>query len=324
LTSVPSSTFGLALDPRFPLPGLPPRVISAEQPRIELRPVSQEQLNSIWSGPAGEVVWETLLGPGAHYALRPGAAGDHLISYPKNPSFHLSADGATLSCADPSERNPDWTRTLLDTVLWSVALLRGMALLHAGAVLSPRGVVAIVGAQGAGKSSLVGQLLEDGWPLFTDDILAYQNDGERVTAYPGPALMNLSTRPGAIPEPDAIGRVLAHFDDEPGAPEAWVELAQDSLEPMPLRALVLLARAGESRDIHVSAMSDPLTRIIPHTLAFRTLPGALRARFEAASDLVARVPVFCVNAGIMVPPAELAVALRFALDSTIDPPSSDN
>ena len=215
MNSTRSSAFGLALDPRFALPGLPPRAVSAEQPNVQLCAVSLEQLDALWSGPAGEAVWETLLGPGAHYALLPGIEGDHLISYPEDPSFHLSADGATLSCAEPADRDPDLTRTLLDTVLWNVALLRGVALLHAGAVLSPRGVVAIVGAQGAGKSSLVGQLLEDGWPLFTDDILAYRTEGDQVSTYPGPALMNLSTRPGAVPEPPAIGRVLAHFDDEP-------------------------------------------------------------------------------------------------------------
>lgn len=319
-----SSAFGLALSPRFALPGLPPRTTSAELPEVELRAVSREQLTDLWTGPAGEAVWETLLGPGAHYALLPGSEGDHLITYSDDPSFHLSADGTVLSCAEPSDRDPDWLRTLLDTVLWSVALLRGVTLLHAGAVLSPGGVVAIVGAQGAGKSSLVGQLLSDGWALFTDDILAYRTEGDRVSAYPGPALMNLSTRPGAVPEPGAIGRILAHFDDEPSAAEAWVELSQEAPGPQPLLALVLLARAGESSDVRVSAIPEALLEIIPHTLAFRTRAGALRARFEAASDLVARVPVFCVNAGIAVPPAELAVTLRSALDSTIDPPASDN
>jgi hypothetical protein len=296
----------------------------AELPTIELQAVSREQLAALWSGPAGGPVWETMLGPGAHYALLPGNRGDHLLSYPESPSFHLSADGATLSCVEPADQDPDWIRTLLDTVLWSVALLRGAALLHAGAVLSPRGVVAIVGAQGAGKSSLVGQLLNDGWPLFTDDILAYRRKDDRVIAFPGPALMNLSTRPGAVPEPRATGRIIAHFDEQPGAPEAWVELDQEPLSPQPLLALVLLAREGESHDVQVSALPDALLEVIPHTLAFRTRPGALRARFEAASDLVARVPVFCVSAGITVAPAELAAALRSELDSAIVSPSSDH
>ncbi len=280
--------------------------------------MSLEQLTALWSGPAGEPVWETMLGPGAHYSLLPGNKGDHLIRYPGVPSFHLSPDGGTLSCAEPVGRDPDWTRTLLDTVLWSVALLRDVALLHAGAVLSPRGVVAIAGAQGAGKSSLVAQLLNEGWPLFTDDILAYRTSGNRVIADPGPALMNLSTRPGAVAKPRAIGRILAHFDDEPDSPEAWVQLDLEPPEPQPLRALVLLAREGESHDVQMSAMTDALLRVIPHTLAFRTRPGALQARFEAASDLVARVPVFCMNAGVLVIPAELAAALRSGLDSATD------
>jgi hypothetical protein len=320
LTSAPSSAFGLALRPHFALPGLPPRVGPDESPTVELRDVSREQLESVWSGPAGEPVWETVLGPGASYALLPGHEGDHLIVYRGAASFHLSPDGSVLSCVEPTDRDPDWTRTLLDTVLWGVALLREVALLHAGAVLSPRGVVAIAGGQGAGKSSLVAQLLSDGWPLFADDILAYRTAGNRVIAYPGPALMNLSTRPGAVPKPQAIGQILAHFGEDSGSQEAWIELEQEPAGPQPLLALVLLAREGESREAQVSTITDGLLDVIPHTLAFRNRPGALRARYEAASDLIVRVPVFCVSAGLPVTAAELAVALRSALDSAIDSP----
>jgi hypothetical protein len=322
LIPAPSSAFGLALYPQFTLPGLPPRNSSSDLPAVELRAVSRERLRPLWSDAAGEPIWETMLGPGASYAVLAGCGGDHLILYRGAPSFHLSADGTVLSCVEAADRDADWTRMLLDTALWSVALLRDVALLHAGAVLSPQGVVAIAGAQGGGKSTLVAQLLGEGWRLFADDILAYRTDGDRVIAYPGPALMNLSTRAGATHEPQAIGRVLATFGEDSGSQEAWVQVEQEPIEPQPLRALVLLAREGENRDMQVRRVTDGLLKVIPHSLAFRRRPGALRARYEAASDLIVRVPVFCVSAGLAVPPAELSAILRTALDSIIDFPSS--
>jgi hypothetical protein len=43
------------------------------------------------------------------------------------------------------------------------------------------------------------------------------------------------------------------------------------------------------------------------------MAGSPRRRFEAVSDLVERVPVFCVQAGVEVPPSELAAMVRAAL-----------
>ena len=57
---------------------------------------------------------------------------------------------------------------------------------------SPRaGAIAIAGRTGAGKSSLVAELMRRGHRLLSDDVIAIEAAGIRVTALPGPAVMNL-------------------------------------------------------------------------------------------------------------------------------------
>jgi hypothetical protein len=305
------AALGLGFRLAFPLPGLPLRRLRAGAPIVDVLAVSEEQLLERWSGAAGEPLWQTIFEDGAGYVVQDGAAGDHLIEYADRPAFHLSADGLSLSCVDPPAQSAAWQRTLTDSVLWSVALLHGAVLLHASAVEGPGGAVAIVAAQGGGKSSLAAALALEGWPLATDDILAFERRGEQIVAHPGPNLMNVSRKLGSKLPADALGEVLATFTNA-AASEDWVLVRRFSNGELPLAAVVLLKRAG-SQAATITRIAATTLDVTPHTLAFRKMAGSPRRRFEAVSDLVERVPVFCVQAGVEVPPSELAAMVRAAL-----------
>ena len=309
------AALGLGLQLHFALPGIPRRRRPPGAPTIDIRAVSTPQLLERWSGPSGDPLWQTTFEGGARYVVQPGRDGDHLIEYAGRPAFHLSADGLNLSCADPLTQPASWQRTLTDSVLWTVALLHGAVLLHASAVEGPDGAVAIVAAQGSGKSSLAAQLALDGWPLVTDDILAVERRGEQIVAHPGPNLMNISQDPGIQVTPEALGEVLATFDNH-SSREAWVLVRRFSEGDLPLAAVVLLKRGGNG-PASVSRLPATTLDVTPYSLAFRRMPGAQRRRFEAISDLVERVAVFCVEAGVDVPPAELGAILQTKLQKSV-------
>ena len=292
--------------PHFRLPGLPPRDAPAGAPAIELRAASASDVHARWSGD-GETVWETKFGE-ARYALTRGRAGDHLIEYAGVVAFHLSPEGLDLACVDPATQTADWERTLLDTVLWSVALLHGGQLMHASAVESPGGAVALIAAQGAGKSTLAAQLASEGWPLVTDDILAFERRGEQIVAHPGPNLMNLAPAVTDGVSPESLGTVLASFPDG-ASTESWVLVRHYSQGELPLAAVMLLRRSAGGAP-RVARAESAAIDVIAHTLAFRSIPGAMRRRFDAVGDLVERVPVFCVEGGADATPAEFAGILR--------------
>jgi hypothetical protein len=307
------AAFGLGFDLHFALAGIPRRHPPPGAPTIDICAVSGSELLERWSGPAGDSLWQTMFGDGARYVLQHGQAGDHLIEYASLPAFHLTADGLILSCVDPLTQPASWQRTLTDSVLWTVALLHGAVLLHASAVEAPGGAIAIAAAQGSGKSSLAAQLALEGWPLVTDDILAFERRGEQIVAHPGPNLMNLPQSLGSKLAPEGLGEVLATFRS-PASSEDWVLVRDFSEGELPLAAVVLLKRAG-NQPVRVVRVSPTTLDVTPHTLAFRGMAGAQRRRFEAVSDLVERVPVFCIEAGVEAPPAELAATLRAELSN---------
>ncbi len=63
--------------------------------------------------------------------------------------------------------------------------------LHASAVAFDRKAVVIVGASGAGKSSLALQLMSFGARLVGDDRVTLKREAERLTVSPAPQLENL-------------------------------------------------------------------------------------------------------------------------------------
>ena len=306
-----NAAFGLGFCLDFPLPGIPRRRLHPGAATIDVRAVADAQLLERWSGPVGDPLWHTTFDDGARYVLQAGRDGDHLIEYADQAAFHLSTDGLVLSCAEPLTQPARWQRTLTDSVLWTVALLRGGVVLHASAVEGPDGAVAIAAAQGSGKSALAAQLAFEGWPLVTDDILAFERRGEQIVAHPGPNLMNLSQTPGSELAPEALGEVLATFRSGSSS-EAWVLVRRFCESELPLAAVVLLKRGGD-QPARIARMSATTLDVTPHTLAFRALAGAQRRRFEAVGDLVEQVPVFCIEAGVEVPPAKLAAMLRAEL-----------
>ena len=132
----------------------------------------------------------------------------------------------TRRCAMPSGRKPAepgsacfWT-----LCLWTVSLLRGFELLHASAVTTDHGLIALVARTGGGKSSLAAEFLRRGAALFSDDIVALDDAGGEVIAHPGPPLMNL---PRVLPPAQVGGTVVAEFGDE-----RWVALDRARRRPV--------------------------------------------------------------------------------------------
>jgi hypothetical protein len=185
----------------------------------------------------------------------------------------------------------------MDTVLWTVGLLRGYELLHASAVETGAGVVAFVSGMGGGKTSLAVEWIKRGAVLFADDIVALDDRSGAVLGYPGPPLMNVpASQEGSLPE--AV--TLARFGDE-----RWVQLDTRSRAPAQLSAIVIVHRApGEV------ARCDPITAsslgLLPYAVSLPHLEGRARRRFELLSAAAQSTPMLRLGADPAVPPAQLA------------------
>lgn len=257
---------------------------------------------------------------GASFAVEQGVAGDYRFVHGAPPGppesglsqqtrslHHLSADRRELLCAVRDRSDPSSWRVVLDSVLFTVSLLHGYEALHAGAVATPTGAIAITAPTGGGKSTLLAELLRRGHELVADDVLALESggDGSRPSSFPAPPVMTLPT--ASLP---LLGRgapqPICTLDDE-----SWIAVPVCS-EPLPIRALVVLDRGRGSRYAARPALAkieNPLAPLLESLMRFPKTPERERARFELASALSREAGVWQLTADLETPPSVLADVL---------------
>jgi hypothetical protein len=305
------TAFGLEVEADFPLPGADPDEARRASPSLRVRKVGNGEIPEACNEP--RILRSLLTFDGIPYAMLEGAQGDFLFLFGQEAAFQLTADRAELRCSCRAGNEATWTRLLLDTVLWTVSLLNGFELLHASAIQTPAGVIALVGSTGGGKSSLAAEFLRRGGELFADDVVALSgSDSSTVVAHPGPRLMNL---PLAINPSDIPPLVPLHqFGNE-----TWVRVPGKQLAAQPLAGVVFVVRLpGEQ--LGCQAEVATALSLLPH-MAFlaRLYSGSDlqaqrdRRRFALAADLVTQTPVLRLTADLASTPAELVDVIEMCL-----------
>ncbi len=111
------------------------------EPTLCLRSATAQAIAESWSG-VETIGWEGVI-DGGSFVVERGRAGDHRFVHGAHPDqngtlstgaravHHLSADASVLQCAPADPAEPSWWRVVLDSVLFTVALLRGYEALHA-------------------------------------------------------------------------------------------------------------------------------------------------------------------------------------------------
>jgi hypothetical protein len=320
------------------------------EPSLRIRSANAPEIAERWSG-LQTVGWQGVI-DGAPFVVQRGVAGDHRFLHGAPPDqsgvstdetraiHHLSADAAVLRCAPSDPANPAWWRVVLDSVLFTVALLRGYEALHAGAIAMSggSGAIAITAASGGGKSTLLAELLGRGEPLLADDVVVLESRGaEAPLAHPAAPLMTVP----AVRVPALLGTVgtpqapqtlqaqqtpqtqqtlqaqqapqsaqtICAIDDE-----QWIAVPVHP-DPLPLRALVVLDRRPASQlpepesGPSLQRIADPLAPLLGSLMAFPTSPERQRARFELASVLAATTALWRLTADLATPPDALADTL---------------
>lgn len=291
-----SRAFGLSLDFETPPPGgWEGRPEGG--PALRVRDAGLEEIAADWSGREA-LGWEATI-EGAPFSVERGRAGDHRFSHGEESVQLLSADGEVLRCAWAGDEGLERWRVVLDSVLFSVSLLRGFEALHAGAVATKAGAIAITAGAGGGKSTLLATLLGDGYSLFSDDVVALESRGEAAPlAHPGPPLMTVPA--GIDPLP---GESIAALEEE-----RWIA-TQVAPEAIPLNGLVLLNRAP-GLPTRLSSVESPLPLLLGSLLSFPRSAERERTRFELAAAIATHVPVWELSAEPTVEPARLAELLQ--------------
>lgn len=297
------SAFGLTLSADFPLPGIAPGAgEDGELPHCALHLVDERDLLDGWSGPLSAGAWRGSLKDGLGLTIQWGTAGDLLCRYGTRALFHLDPEASLLRCAAADPAAAAWKRVLCSRVLPLVALAHGREAIHAGAVETPAGVVAIAGPSGAGKSTLTAALVGRGHRLFSDDVLVLAA-GEEVLAHPGGPYLTLAA--GAVTAPP--GQVLDTVADK-----RWIALSEVGSEPRPVAAVALLER-GVADGLEISTLAPSPLHLAPFMLGLPDQPERDSARFALYSDLVEGAALLRLRTAATDSAAGVAAALERAL-----------
>jgi hypothetical protein len=297
--------FGLTLRSSFALPGMVPT--DAEGlPSLALELVTQAQLATMWSGAQGPPAWRGRLGDGGDLTIERGVAGDLLFSDGDRACHRLHPSGRSLASA-PQHDGLGWQRVLLTKVLSSISVMRGYEAMHASAVVSPWGALAIAAPTGMGKTTLALELMRRGWPLLSDDVLALAAAPDGVLAYPGTPHLNVASGSSKRAAYEQIGPTLALL-----AGERWVAADHTVREPHPVRAICLLQRSP-GLSLGLEALPPNPLSLAPYMLGLPDDTERERARFELYADLMGSVTLLRLTCDVGVGPSRLADLVERAL-----------
>jgi hypothetical protein len=297
---------GLRLSCTFALPGMDAATPASDDlPRLSLALLDPVELERLWSGGDGAPAWRGRQGDGRDLTIERGSVGDLLFTYGDLARFRLDPGMRRLDCA-PRDPGLDWQRALIGKVIPSISVMRGYEALHAAAVDSPDGVVAIMAPSGSGKSTLALELLRRGWPLFADDVLTLADTDGEVHAHPGTPHMSIAqTLPDAV-DPQTLGSTLGVI-----AGERWLVAHASTARPRPVRMLCLLQR-GEGLSLQTHTLDPNPVALTPFMLGLSSDSERQRSRFSLYADLLASATLVRLTAGLEHRPGQLADLLERA------------
>jgi hypothetical protein len=313
------SAFGLSLDADFEVDGLLPAPDGTALPKVVLRLSDEAAIAKVWrpdeatrlsaeragggSGPDRTIDAHPTLG----YRLYARYFGLCLIS----------PDGGRVLSAPPPVASWRWQRFLTGRGLPIAALLRGYEVLHAGAVAVDGGVVGIVGATGAGKTSLTLQLVLQQAQFVTDDVLVLEAVDDGLLAHPGIGVVNVRAaeheRLGA-----AARAMLGELLGRTGRDKLHYAMSAVA-EPLPLTALYFLRPGAERGVATIRELRTPEpVRLLASTFVTQVRPPErLASLVDACARLAASVPMFEIAMGTREDAAELAARLRAHLVAAV-------
>ncbi len=252
--------------------------------------------------PAGEIVFQIGNDPDRGYRFVGPEYGETL----------LARDG-TRAWGEPGTAGMDgWQRLLVAQVIPFAAVLRGLEVLHASAVATPTGAVALLGSSGAGKTSLAIALQRAGvGSLLADDVLALESRDAETLAHPGAPVA-------------AVARAEAERLRAAGTPPAGELLAVNRREeisratlgdrPTRLRALFFLDRRSGGPPVpSFRPEPDPRPLLGATFNLVLTDPRRLAGLLDVCADL-GRLRVERISCGLGVDPGELAEIVRDRLE----------
>jgi hypothetical protein len=300
-----ATAFGLDIEAATPLSFLRHATASPTGRPLSISVHPEQAARELW--PQGsELICDERLPDGAvNYRIETHPDSGYLISGPEYGAHLLSADGRRLRCFPEGRPDGGWQRMLVAQVLPFAALLHGLEVFHASAVVQGGEVIALLGPSRAGKTSLALELCARGASFMADDVLALETRDGALLAHPGSPVAGV-----------ALEHERAQQDDDPNerviavnARERIVQVV-GAEEPARLATLLFLDRKADGPKRPGFEPKPDAQLLLAATFNFvLATPERLQRLLEVAA-VAARLRVELVSCGPDTGVRELADAVE--------------
>ncbi|MGA8746090.1 MAG: hypothetical protein WB507_09520 [Solirubrobacterales bacterium] len=241
-----------------------------------------------------------------NFQIQRGEDG-YLIWGPEYGASVLSGDGGRIRGAPGSGGMEAWQRMLIAQALPFAAVLRGLEVLHASAVATNDGAVALAGRSGAGKTSVALALSRRGASFLADDVLALERVGGELIVHPGTPVAGVDRAEAARLDRRNDGGGIEVISLNSREQIARVPTYG---EPIQLRALFFLERSADGPDEPCFEPAADAQMLLAATFNLVLAdPGRLAGLLDVCA-LIARSRVERILAGPEVDATELGAAVE--------------
>ncbi len=271
---------------------------------------------SVLPGPAPESSWPDAAEVVCDHREPDGAVSVRIEAHPEagyliwGPAYGrhiLTADGRRALCAPGGCAADWWQRLLIAQVLPFAALLHGLEVLHASAVVVDGRAVAFVGPSGAGKTSVALALSRLGAGFLADDVLVLERAEEELMGHPGTPVAGLDRAEAQRLE--RAGSGVHEGEIVASNPRERIVHVHGVAAPAPLMALFFLdRRAHGPRQARFEPTADARALLSATFNSVLRGPERLRGLLDVCA-LLARRRVERVQCGPDVDAAQLADAV---------------
>lgn len=159
--------------------------------RLQVSQIDRAEARRSWPDDATTICRQARRDGSEYFAIEAHPRAGYRVWGESFGTYLLSGDGEQLRFTPRGPRAAH-ERFLVGQVLPFAALLAGLEIFHASAVVLDGRAVAFAGPSGAGKTSLALELCARGASFLADDVLALEPRGERLVAHPGAPLAGVA------------------------------------------------------------------------------------------------------------------------------------
>lgn len=305
-----ATAFGLDLHSEIPLSFLAGAAATPSGRALSISVQTGDAAELDWPSDAKLVCDERQPDGSVNFQIRAHPQAGYLTFGPEYGSYLLSAEGSRLTCASEGHPEGAWQRLLIAQVLPFAALLHGLEVFHASAIVHRGEAVAFVGTSGAGKTSLALELCRRGASFLADDVLALESQADGLMAHPGTPVAGVDHAQAA--------RLAGSFSEEETMTvndrERLVHIS-GAAEPAQMGTLFFLERRADGPEQPRFEPAADAQLLLSATFNFvLATPARLRGLLDVCAQ-AARLRVERIVIGPETDVSELGAAVEQRLDS---------